>query len=617
MASSFSPPILRTLIFGWMFVGLYGCGGGGDSGDSNSTDPTLSLDQNSLTFTENTANQPATQTVRVRIRNVPAEGYYYRYRWQGTAIANVTWGQESDGATLGVTPITPNILGAGAYVDTIRVEICFDSSCTKQFANSPAEIQVTYTVTGDSRPIATFSLDHQSLEVESRSDGSLVSSQVVQYVSNRPPYDVGFAIGRRTNSVVNDVHFLSLTDSSAQWTLDMKAKNVLGAGFFKESLSFSLCFDSTCTNRSSDSPQSISLTYNVLAEQGSDFTSHTVTGAASDIAFDAVSGKIYAAFGAPLLEPGTFSRIDPLTGAVEATVTLPGRQPTKLALSDDGQFAFVIFTDSSNGFVQAIAQIALSTMSVVDRIDMEVPTNWAYIDAIAIAPATADRLAVIVRNANFSGIEVYQGGTKAGALALSSNASSSITWADSTKLYYYSESSDTLYQATFTGSTLPVIDSLTGFTSGCPSYICREGSIYYRSGHIYNDFGVVYDVATNAVVDQLPVRGNAANTFVAVSDTHAYFVYSGVGLRITSFDLARGEPIVEARLPEGIGLSQVRNGRLITWGTDGLAFVSGNGVVIVRGSFVTQSYNANWNSAIQSAPDKVLTRAAMPSINVH
>jgi hypothetical protein len=203
------------------------------------------------------------------------------------------------------------------------------------------------------------------------------------------------------------------------------------------------------------------LTYNVLAEQGSDFTVKTIQGTPSDIAMDAYGSKIYAAFQASPPATNTFSRIDPLTGTLEASVSLSGT-PSRFVLTDDGRFAFVVL---GGGFSQTVAQVDLSSMSVINTILVDAPTGWNYIDGISMAPGTTDRFALIVRNANFSGIEVYQGGAKAGALALSSgNAASSVVWTDSTKLYYYSEISDTLYQATFTGSTLPVESTLPGFT---------------------------------------------------------------------------------------------------------------------------------------------------------
>ncbi|MGN6529266.1 MAG: outer membrane protein assembly factor BamB family protein [Burkholderiaceae bacterium] len=64
----------------------------------------------------------------------------------------------SGGASIRITGASPGSLAAGTYQDTVAVTVCYDS-CSKQSANSPLSIPVTYKVTASDASSATPTLD--------------------------------------------------------------------------------------------------------------------------------------------------------------------------------------------------------------------------------------------------------------------------------------------------------------------------------------------------------------------------------------------------------------------------------------------------------------------------
>jgi hypothetical protein len=108
----------------------------------------FSVGGGSLTLETPTSGPAATGTITISSNGLPPYGAYVLPSLSsGAAVASATVQSNLDGtATLTITGKPPGTLGSGIYTDIVRLQICFDSACTKPANNTPLNVQVLYVV---------------------------------------------------------------------------------------------------------------------------------------------------------------------------------------------------------------------------------------------------------------------------------------------------------------------------------------------------------------------------------------------------------------------------------------------------------------------------------------
>lgn len=150
--SSLSPVRPRVTLVLLSFV-LTACGGGGGS-DGGGSQTSLSLDQNSLTFSTNDPTRsPSAQQIRATISPPATQTIYLRIVIGGEIplqVSNIRIISAASGtADISIPTAVTESLGPGQYTGTIRVTACTSSpQCASGLIGTTQTANVTYTISG-------------------------------------------------------------------------------------------------------------------------------------------------------------------------------------------------------------------------------------------------------------------------------------------------------------------------------------------------------------------------------------------------------------------------------------------------------------------------------------
>ncbi|AIE85402.1 Ig domain protein, group 2 domain protein [Fimbriimonas ginsengisoli Gsoil 348] len=237
----------------------------------------------------------------------------------------------------------------------------------------------------------------------------------------------------------------------------------------------------------------------------------------NDIAFDSVSGKIWATVQSTGgIYANSVVAIDPATGAIGTKINM-GAEPNRLAITDDGQFAYVSVPQDGS-----IRRANLTTATVgptfADNIggviDLEsVPGQpHAYV-------AVTDPLFGV--NTSVWDDGVRRQGTGAGGYAIKFAGNSSLMYGDGHNSLF----ADTLNATAITWTEQTALD---------------VAGLVWSKGLLYTDPGTVIDPVNKTLVQTLPATDFLVDRGVAVSesDNRIYYVTwdSSHNKRILTFD---------------------------------------------------------------------------------
>ena len=133
----------RTMLF-LIWLGLSGCGGGGDSSST-----TVQADRTSVQVSSTTAESTSpTASVVVHASNMPASGLFAGIAFSGGGISSADWFALSDADVRIDIVFSPGLsLAAGIHDGNLQFTVCYDDACTRQVGGSPINIQTRYVVT--------------------------------------------------------------------------------------------------------------------------------------------------------------------------------------------------------------------------------------------------------------------------------------------------------------------------------------------------------------------------------------------------------------------------------------------------------------------------------------
>jgi hypothetical protein len=295
----------------------------------------------------------------------------------------------------------------------------------------------------------------------------------------------------------------------------------------------------------------------------------TVNVPANDLVWDPYERMIYATVPSSFGKNGnSFAKINPYSGTVKG-YSFAGSEPNHLALSDDGQYAYVGLDGSGSvqrfilpGFVPDI-NIGLGTQQFG-------------------GPNTANELRVVPGSAHTVGVVLAGGCCGSGGPlefftdstqlpnSITSPTFTSIEFADASTLYGFQQGTLSQIAVDANGGTLG--QQWSGFLS------C-DGPLSYLNNLVYGPGGEVLNTQTGTLAGSYSVSCNPHSAVVPSGPANRVFAVQPANfpnnnnLGVEAFSLSRFTPI------SGVNLSDLNGNasRLIRWGNNGLAFLYSTG----------------------------------------
>jgi hypothetical protein len=309
--------------------------------------------------------------------------------------------------------------------------------------------------------------------------------------------------------------------------------------------------------------------------------------ATNDIIYDNSRQKIYASIpSTSTSNPNSLTVIDPVTGNIGPSLAV-GSEPTKLAISDDGQFLYVGLNGEG-----AVRRVILSTFTAdikfslgtaqvgcgVNRaFDLEVLPGTPQSVAISIAPTLCSPAFTVA---------IYDNGVQRPNTSDAFGRISVITFSQSpSTLYGYNGDSARIVTMAIDPLGVSSANTTTALVPCCPV------EIEFDAGRIYVSDGQVIDPVSGTLVGTFPLLTNLSLVKPDSSRGRVFFVSGELGvlpLTLQAFNMSTfqstGSMPVEGLTVAPIGPLGVAS--LIRWGADGVAFHSSAQVVFAHTSSI-------------------------------
>lgn len=323
---------------------------------------------------------------------------------------------------------------------------------------------------------------------------------------------------------------------------------------------------------------------------------------ANDLAWDPYRQKLYVSVpSTSAVNPNSVSEIDPFTGQITGT-QFAGSEPGKLALSDDGGYLYVGF-----GGAGSVSRFTLPGLTL----DLSIPlgrdaTYGSYFARdLRVAPAAAHTLAVSLAAGTYAyagGIAVFDDATQRSTKVSGSRTFDTLDWGASASTLYASSSSYSYYDlavlsvdgsgATLTSDYTNAFSPSVGFRI---HYDPVTALVYGDDGHAVSTSGTL--MGTYSLTGLYTYYSPILMTPDPSLDS-AFFVgrsSSSSWPELRAYDLTQFYQTRTLTLP----YTPDPVGRMVRWGADGVAFLAGGNVVLVRGATVLPvSSSANPEPAV-------------------
>jgi hypothetical protein len=297
----------------------------------------------------------------------------------------------------------------------------------------------------------------------------------------------------------------------------------------------------------------------------------------TDIVYDPVTDRIYAAVRSSAGTFGTVVPINPATGALGNAIAV-GVGPTKLALSDNGQYLYVAFDGESS-----VDRVNMATQAVDLTINLGNSqfNGPQFAEDIAVLPGNAGSFAVSLRNACCSprheGVAIYDGASPRGTKTPGHTGSNVIEFsASATTLYgHANESSEFGFRRmTVSAGGVSVNDVETSFDP--PELFSGFGAdIHFGDGFLFTTEGRMIDPIARTVARTFALPSMFGNLVVSEPSLNRAFYMTNDTIR--AFDTGSGAQVGSAAVSGMTGTPS----RLIRWGARGIAVRTTTGQIFM------------------------------------
>lgn len=297
------------------------------------------------------------------------------------------------------------------------------------------------------------------------------------------------------------------------------------------------------------------------------------------LVYDSVSQRVYAAVGS---NPGSIVPINPASGTLGTPIPA-GNNPSRLAISDDGQYFYVGL--EGQGSVQRI-QVA-SPHAVLDiPLGLQAPFGARYADDIAALPGAPQSFAVSMRyqgtSPRHAGVAIFDNAVARSLVTPGHTGANVIEFsAAATTLYGYNNETTGFgfYRMAVDASGVSVLDVHDSFHAQGPLISGFGSDMKFSAGLIFATTGAVVDPAARAVLGTMALPVPFGNLVVADATLNrAFYLTLNSGTwEIRAFDITTRALLGREALPGVSGTP----GNLIRWGARGLAFRTSSGQVFL------------------------------------
>ncbi len=330
----------------------------------------------------------------------------------------------------------------------------------------------------------------------------------------------------------------------------------------------------------------------------------------NDLVYDSNSGLIYASVPSSAGPPNGNSivKIDPVTGMAGSPVFV-GSEPTKLALSQDGQFLYVALEGSAQ-----VCRVAVGTWTAEAPFSLGSDPFFGpyYAEDIAVQPGNPDVIAVSLKYSGVSprhaGVAIFENGVARAEKTPGHTGSNVIEFSeDPSRLYGVNiETTEFGFRKMLVDATGVVVEEVApGLADGFGQ------DFEYQGGRAYATCGRVIDPELLVLVGSYVLPSCSFGDMAVEPDTANGQVYFLSGATLHMFDQATFTP---SGVPLPIAGVLGSPGSLIRWGADGLAFrTNQDQLFLLRPPFVDESNDDFANATVVPAVpyfDSVDTRAA-------
>lgn len=546
------------------------------------------------------------ESIRITVTNRPTGGIWSRVTVTGAALVagTVNWPAPGDGR-LHLDAWPPGSLGAGTYTATVKVEVCSDAQCANQVSGSPMNIAVTYIVTGSALPTTRLYWNESILTgAELTTAETRAPTMTLQISSaNMPPDGIylrhtNSATGLITGMVFGQPSFSpNIGVAYGQYAVTLKPPAALGSGIFTDSVQLSACFDAACTQPVPNSNYTLSFRLLIPVTDGVEITRHSMTPAhgGTDLVWSVARQLLYVA-SSENASNGSFAGADPLIVAVDpVTMTqstgpaLNGENLRHIAVTDDGAYLYV-----GSRTQPTIHRLTLPSMAP----DLDIPLGAfsafePYLDYdMATLPGQPQSLLVSVSHNNSQGgVRVYDGSTPRADVVLPAQDFEYARWlVPGAAAGTFISQSYGPSNPKFNNLDVLAVDS-NGVHVSNTSAVAGDiiaGTQPQRAGNrLFLPDGRILDTTTGALLGALALPDSTTPHSLLVDEAHGrVFVWMEVSQRsfIVSFDLATLKPLAYAPV-YAPGAQPGASTRMVLWGSNGVALVDGNQLIVFSGTF--------------------------------
>lgn len=241
---------------------LLSCGGGGsgDGDGSGGSEPRLTVSTTNVFVSAIPGQAGPTFDVVATITKPPDHDLWYSYDHTTNGIRVVQFSSSS--VTRGVLHFDfklPAEIANDRYEDTLTLRICLDSGCREDVRGSPVTVRATYDIEGGTR--ATLSRN----QVESATDARVSQShrEVVPLQYERPLAGSPTFQVTHSQQAIASVYPQNISPTQTDILIWYQAGTTLSFGPHEDTISITVCYDSSCSKELLGSPMTIRTTHDV------------------------------------------------------------------------------------------------------------------------------------------------------------------------------------------------------------------------------------------------------------------------------------------------------------------------------------------------------------------
>lgn len=241
---------------------LQACGGG-NGGNPPPSGPRVSASAATVSVAATPGNDSPIGMVTLTVSNPPAAVLFIEASHSTFGIDRIEFTNSiATQAIVQIVFLLPGSLQNDTYVDSIQLRICTELPCVTQVAGSPINVTTSYVVSGNGT--STVTIDRSSIEIEANTDETSDRTESVSLAIAPTPASGIYVQTNQTSNALQDVTTQILAaGASADVDIHFWPAARLGNGTHADTITVTVCYDSSCERQVQGSPIAVSTTFTV------------------------------------------------------------------------------------------------------------------------------------------------------------------------------------------------------------------------------------------------------------------------------------------------------------------------------------------------------------------